>query len=44
MFEAIARLYGDIAATARQPSSGDAIAQLSDFFVKPNETQERKRA
>ena len=44
MFEAIARLYGDIAATARLPSPGDAVAQLSDFFVKPDETQERKRA
>jgi 3-hydroxyisobutyrate dehydrogenase-like beta-hydroxyacid dehydrogenase len=44
MFEAIARLYGDIAVTARQPSAGDAVAQLSDFFVKPDEAQERKRA
>jgi 3-hydroxyisobutyrate dehydrogenase-like beta-hydroxyacid dehydrogenase len=44
MFEAIARLYGDIAATARQPSPGDAVAQLTEFFVKPDETQERKRA
>ena len=44
MFEAIARLYGDIAETARQPSAGDAIAQLSDFFVKPDEAPERKRA
>ena len=44
MFEAIARLYGKIAAAAREPSAGDAIAQLSAFFVKPDETQERKRA
>jgi len=44
MFEAIARLYGDIAATARQPSPGDAVAQLTEFFVKADETQERKRA
>ena len=44
MFEAIARLYGDIAATARQASPGDAVAQLTEFFVKPDETQERKRA
>jgi putative dehydrogenase len=44
MFEAIARLYGDIAATARQPAPGDAVAQLTEFFVKPDETQERKRA
>jgi len=44
MFEAIARLYEDIAAVAREPSSGDAIAQLSEFFVKPEESQERKRA
>jgi putative dehydrogenase len=44
MFEAIARLYADIAATAREPSAGDVVAQLSEFFVKPDETQERKRA
>ena len=44
MFEAIARLYEDIAAVAREPSSGDAIAQLSEFFVKPEESQDRKRA
>jgi putative dehydrogenase len=44
MFDAIARLYADIAETARAPSSGDAIAQLSAFFIKPDETQERKRA
>jgi hypothetical protein len=44
MFEAIARLYEDIAAVAREPSSGDAVAQLSAFFVKPDESQERKRA
>jgi 3-hydroxyisobutyrate dehydrogenase-like beta-hydroxyacid dehydrogenase len=43
MFAAIARLYGDIAATAREPS-GDAIAQLSAFFTKPDESQERRRA
>jgi 3-hydroxyisobutyrate dehydrogenase-like beta-hydroxyacid dehydrogenase len=44
MFDAITRLYADIAETARAPSSGDAIAQLSAFFVKPDDTQERKRA
>ena len=44
MFGAIARLYEEIAAVAREPSSGDAIAQLSEFFVKPEESQDRKRA
>ena len=44
MFEAIARLYEDIAAVARAPSPGDTVAQLSEFFVKPEEAQERKRA
>src|SRR5258707_8405349 len=43
-FEAIARLYQDIADIARAPSDNDAIAQLSEFFVKPEEAQERKRA
>jgi hypothetical protein len=42
MFAAIARLYQDIAEIARAPSDGDPIAQLSDFFVKPE--QDRKRA
>jgi 3-hydroxyisobutyrate dehydrogenase-like beta-hydroxyacid dehydrogenase len=44
MFEAIARLYEDIAADARTPSIAGSIAQLSAFFVKPAEPQERKRA
>jgi 3-hydroxyisobutyrate dehydrogenase-like beta-hydroxyacid dehydrogenase len=44
MFDAVARIYEDIAAVARAPASGDAIAQLSAFFVKPEESQERKRA
>ena len=44
LFEAIARLYQDIADVARAPSDGDAVAQLSAFFVKPDEAQERKRA
>jgi hypothetical protein len=44
MFEAIARLYQDIADGARAPSDGDAVALLSEFFVKPDEAQERKRA
>jgi hypothetical protein len=44
LFEAIARLYQDIAAVARAPSDGDAIAHLSEFFVKPQEPQDRKRA
>jgi L-threonate 2-dehydrogenase len=44
MYDAIARLYGDIAATARAPAPGDTVAQLQDFFAKPDGTQERKRA
>jgi putative dehydrogenase len=44
MYEAIARLYQDIADVAQAPSEGDAVAQLSAFFVKPDEAQERKRA
>src|SRR5712675_1770062 len=44
MFEAVARLYQDIADVAGAPSAGDAIAELSAFFVKPDEAQERKRA
>jgi hypothetical protein len=44
MFEAIARLYQDIANVAHAPSDGDAIAQLSAFFIKPEEAQDRKRA
>src|SRR5499427_6683048 len=34
MFEAIARLYQDIADMAQAPSAGDAVAQLSEFFAK----------
>lgn len=41
MFASIARLYQDIADVARAPSAGDAIAQLSAFFVKPDEGQDR---
>jgi len=44
MFGAIARLYEDIAAVARAPSSDDAVAQLSGFFVELEESQERRRA
>ena len=44
MFAAIARLYRDIADAARAPSDGDAIAQLTAFFVKADEAPERKRA
>jgi hypothetical protein len=44
MFADIARLYQDIADIAQAPQDGDAIAQLSAFFVKPEEAQERKRA
>ena len=44
MFEAIAGLYQHIADVARAPSDGDAVAQLSAFFVKPDDAQERKRA
>jgi 3-hydroxyisobutyrate dehydrogenase-like beta-hydroxyacid dehydrogenase len=44
MFASIARLYQDIADVAREPSAGDAVAQLQTFFVKPDEGQDRKRA
>jgi 3-hydroxyisobutyrate dehydrogenase-like beta-hydroxyacid dehydrogenase len=44
MFTGIARLYQDIADVARMRSAGDAIAQLSEFFVTPDEGQDRKRA
>src|SRR5499427_4355545 len=44
MFEAVARLYQDIADIAHAPSAGDTIAQLSEFFAKPEESQDRKRA
>jgi putative dehydrogenase len=37
MFADVARLYRDIADVARAPSEGDAVAQLQDFFVKPDE-------
>ncbi len=44
MYEAIARLYVDIAAAAREPgAAASPVAQLSEFFA-PAETQERKRA
>jgi L-threonate 2-dehydrogenase len=44
MYQAIARLYEDIAAAAREPAPGDGVAQLSEFFIAMGETQERKRA
>jgi L-threonate 2-dehydrogenase len=44
MFADIARLYQEIADIARTPSDGDAIARLSEFFVKPDAGQDRKRA
>jgi 3-hydroxyisobutyrate dehydrogenase-like beta-hydroxyacid dehydrogenase len=44
MYQAIARLYEDIAAAAREPAPGDAVAQLSEFFITMDETQERQRA
>jgi len=43
MFEAIARLYQDVADVTRAPSADDAIAQLSGFFAS-QDSQERKRA
>jgi 3-hydroxyisobutyrate dehydrogenase-like beta-hydroxyacid dehydrogenase len=43
IYAAIARLYEDIAAAQREPAPGNAVAQLSEFFVKPEEA-ERKRA
>jgi L-threonate 2-dehydrogenase len=44
MYEAIARLYVDIAAAARDPgAAASPVAQLMDFFA-PSEAQERKRA
>jgi 3-hydroxyisobutyrate dehydrogenase-like beta-hydroxyacid dehydrogenase len=44
MFEAIAKLYVDIAAAAGDKGAvGTPVTQLMDFFV-PAETQERKRA
>jgi putative dehydrogenase len=44
MYRAIARLYEDIAAAAHEPSPGNAVAQLSEFFVTPDAAPERKRA
>ena len=44
MFAAIARLYVDVAAAAREPgAAGSPVAQLADFFT-PADTKERKRA
>jgi putative dehydrogenase len=43
MFDAIARLYADIAAVERAPSPGDAVAQLAAFFT-PGQVADRKRA
>jgi putative dehydrogenase len=42
MFASIARVYQDIADVARAPSDGDAVAQLSEFFVRPD--QGRRKA
>jgi 3-hydroxyisobutyrate dehydrogenase-like beta-hydroxyacid dehydrogenase len=41
MFADIARLYQDVAGAVRAPSVGDAVAQLQEFFVKPDEGQRR---
>jgi 3-hydroxyisobutyrate dehydrogenase-like beta-hydroxyacid dehydrogenase len=41
MFADIARLYQDIAEAARAPSAGNAVAQLQEFFVKPDDGQRR---
>jgi L-threonate 2-dehydrogenase len=41
MFASIARLYRDIADVAQAPSAGDAIAQLSEFFHKPDEAKRK---
>jgi 3-hydroxyisobutyrate dehydrogenase-like beta-hydroxyacid dehydrogenase len=44
MYEAIARLYVDLAAAAREPgAAASPVTQLADFFT-PADTQERKRA
>jgi 3-hydroxyisobutyrate dehydrogenase-like beta-hydroxyacid dehydrogenase len=44
MYEAIARLYVDIAAATREPgAAASPVTQLADFFT-PADTQERKRA
>ena len=41
MFANIARLYQDIAGAAQAPSAGDATAQLSEFFAKPEDGQRK---
>jgi L-threonate 2-dehydrogenase len=44
MYAAIARLYEEVAAAARQPAAaGNPVAELLDFFA-PADAQERKRA
>jgi hypothetical protein len=44
MYEAIARLYVDIAEAARDSgAAGSPVAQLEEFFV-PADAKERKRA
>jgi putative dehydrogenase len=43
IYAALARLYEDIAAAQREPAARNAVAQLSEFFVQPEEA-ERKRA
>jgi hypothetical protein len=43
IYAALARLYEDIAAAERVRAPGNAVAQLSEFFAKPEEA-ERKRA
>jgi L-threonate 2-dehydrogenase len=41
MFANIAQIYQSIADTVRDPCAGDAIAQLSAFFMKPDEGQRK---
>jgi 3-hydroxyisobutyrate dehydrogenase-like beta-hydroxyacid dehydrogenase len=41
MFASMARLYRDIADVAQAPSAGDAIAQLSEFFLTPDEAKRK---
>jgi len=44
MYAAIARLYEEVAAAAREPGAAEGpVAELLDFFA-PADAQERKRA
>ena len=43
IYAALARLYEEIAAAQRNPAPSNAVARLSEFFVKPEEAA-RKRA